>query len=74
MTSRTGSLTVAAGNGRTKRWTRAAIWSWKMDALTRRGLVNAVVLSGTQNAVGIGAHRRGLGCCDGPRWRGLSCS
>jgi hypothetical protein len=27
----------------TKRWTRAAIWSWKMDALTRRGLVNAVV-------------------------------
>jgi hypothetical protein len=33
---------------RTKRWTRAAIWSGKMDALTRRGLVNAVVTcSGT---------------------------
>jgi hypothetical protein len=28
---------------RTKRWTRAAIWSGKMVALTRRGLVNAVV-------------------------------
>jgi hypothetical protein len=27
----------------TKHWTRAASWSWKMDALTRRGLVNAVV-------------------------------
>ena len=31
---------------RTKRWTRAAIWSWKMDALTGRDLVNAVVPSG----------------------------
>jgi hypothetical protein len=28
---------------RTWRWTRAAIWSLKMVALTRRGLVNAVV-------------------------------
>ena len=28
---------------RTKRRPRAAIWSWKMVALTRRGLVNAVV-------------------------------
>src|SRR5262249_30459387 len=28
---------------RTGRWTRAANWSGRMDALTRRGLVNAVV-------------------------------
>jgi hypothetical protein len=28
----------------TWRWTRAAIWSGKMEALTRRGLVNAVVI------------------------------
>jgi hypothetical protein len=38
---------LCGDDGRTKRWTRAAIWSGKMAALTRRGLVNAVVrLSG----------------------------
>ena len=33
---------LSCRRGRTKCWTRAAIWSRKMDALTRRGLINMV--------------------------------
>ena len=40
---RSGQL--AENQHRTWRWTRAAIWSGRMVALTRRGLVNAVVTS-----------------------------
>jgi hypothetical protein len=32
-------------------WTRAAIWSWKMDALTRRSLVSADVICEYQHAI-----------------------
>ena len=44
MTAAESFVNGAGWDRRTKHWTRAAIRSWKMDALTRRGLVNAVVM------------------------------
>ncbi len=67
--------------GRTKRWARAAIWSGGMVALTRRGLVNAVVTGVTRGSLGLWNRRQetpdGMGYavhCDAPRWEDRSVS